>query len=165
MFFSIRSPNKTRIQISDDISHFKWFLRSLRLFPLIQMWWITFSSLMLFQLENCVTDRWLRLISAAYGGVCSPNGVLTLLGYWDWGLKERGHRGTSVHKRAESTTGVWDQMESHQKVKMRALRNCQNYFHNVKCYWRPLGSIIYFVPALSLLSSQLGDIDRCRYLK
>lgn len=91
MFISIRSTNRARIQISDDISHFKWLCCSLsRLFPLIQTWWITFSSLMLFQLENCVTGRWLRLISAAYGGVCSPNGVLTLLGYWDWALKDKG---------------------------------------------------------------------------
>lgn len=73
-----------------------------RLFPLIQTWWITFSSLTLLQLENCVTGRWLRLISAAYGGVCSPNGVLTLLGYWDWGLKEKGaQRNFGVRKGRE----------------------------------------------------------------
>ncbi len=29
MLFFIRSPNRARIKISDDISHFKWFLRSL----------------------------------------------------------------------------------------------------------------------------------------
>jgi len=60
-----------------------------------------------------------------YGGVCSPNGVLTLLGYWD--LKEKGtQRNFCVQKGSLSSKG--------ESTESQASRNCQYYFHIVKDY-------------------------------